>query len=49
MGVDGGNLQVIDIEVILFKRKMLFLTFSVLVSNTKKITLHSGQPRSWSA
>ena len=28
---------------------MLFLTFSVLVANPKKTTLHGGQSRSWSA
>ena len=30
---------------------LLFLTFSVLVANPKKLpgTLHGGQPRSWSA
>ena len=32
----------------LFKEK-LFLTFSVLVANPKKTTLHGGQSRSWSA
>ena len=29
--------------------KVLFLTFSVLVVNPKKTTLHGGQSRSWSA
>ena len=29
--------------------KLLFLTFSVLVANPKKTTLHGGQSRSWSA
>ena len=28
---------------------LLFLTFSVLVANPKKTTLHGGQSRSWSA
>ena len=28
---------------------LLFLTFSALVANPKKTTLHGGQPRSWSA
>ena len=28
---------------------MLLLTFSVLVANPKKTTLHGGQSRSWSA
>ena len=28
---------------------LLFLTFSVLVANPKKTTLHDGQSRSWSA
>ena len=28
---------------------MLFLTFSALVANPKKTTLHGGQSRSWSA
>ena len=28
---------------------VLFLTFSVLVANPKKTTLHGGQSRSWSA
>ena len=28
---------------------LLFLTFSALVANTKKTTLHGGQSRSWSA
>jgi uncharacterized membrane protein len=28
---------------------LLFLTFSALVANSKKTTLHGGQPRSWSA
>ena len=27
---------------------LLFLTFSALVANPEKITLHGGQPRSWS-
>ena len=28
---------------------LVFLTFSALVANPKKITLHGGQSRSWSA
>ena len=28
---------------------LLFLTFSALVANPKKTTLHGGQSRSWSA
>ena len=28
---------------------LLFLTFSALVANPKKATLHGGQSRSWSA
>ena len=28
---------------------LLFLTFSALVANLKKTTLHGGQSRSWSA
>ena len=31
------------------ERTLLFLTFSVLVANPKKTTLHGGQSRSWSA
>ena len=36
---------------VLFKEKslLLFLTFSALVANPKKTTLHGGQSRSWSA
>ena len=34
--------------LLLFREKM-FLTFSVLVANPKKTTLHGGQSRSWSA
>ena len=31
------------------KKLLLFLTFSALVANPKKTTLHGGQSRSWSA
>ena len=32
-----------------YKLLLLFLTFSALVANPKKTTLHGGQSRSWSA
>ena len=38
--------MVINISVQLL---LLFLTFSALVANPKKTTLHGGQSRSWSA
>ena len=44
--------QVLFKEKSLFKEKyelLLFLTFSALVANPKKTTLHGGQSRSWSA
>ena len=31
------------------KKNLLFLTFTALVANPKKLLLHSGQSRSWSA
>ena len=37
-----------DSELI-FLLLLLFLTFSALVANPKKTTLHGGQSRSWSA
>ena len=38
-------------RLLLFEEKsfLLFFTFSVLVVNPKKTTLHGGQSRSWSA
>ena len=35
--------------IITLGQQLLFLTFSVLVANPKKTTLHGGQSRSWSA
>ena len=35
--------------VLLLLLLLLFLTFSALVANPKKTTLHGGQSRSWSA
>ena len=35
--------------VTLGQQLLLVLTFSVLVANPKKTTLHGGQSRSWSA
>ena len=39
MGIDEGNIQVMDI--------VSHMTFSVLVANPKKLTLHGGQSRSY--
>ena len=41
--------MVINICVQLLLLLLLFLTFSALVANPKKTTLHGGQSRSWSA
>ena len=38
-----------ETTVILLLLLLLFLTFSVLVANPKKTSLHGGQSRSWSA
>ena len=50
-GSQGGGVLVFSSSLLLYTRYelLLFLTFSALVANPKKTTLHGGQSRSWSA
>ena len=46
----GNNIVYISVNLLrLINFVLLFLTFSALVANPKKTTLHGGQSRSWSA